>query len=390
MIWRNSLIVLVCSLLSIALSPVSGAAMQEARWSSLVNATWAGYKRLYIFCGEPCGNNLGLVFDPASQYEAVSEGVGYGLLMAVMMNDKQTFDVIYDAAHEVLLDDETGLFHWRADNQGNVIGRGSATDADQDIAAALIFAQRRVDAGEWVAHATRPYGERAHELIDAIWDYSVADGRYLKPGPYFGDGQNIVNLSYFSPAWYRLYDSFQETRRWDAVIDQGYISLNATPGAPRGLAPDWSDAEGAPAYPYCEQHGRPLEACSYDMRYEAVRVLWRVGLDCLWYGEPRACDWISRAAAFQRQQPDFAFARMYTLDGEPVVDYHDEAMLGMWLAGAVASGDHGLAARVGNLLQGRAVNAFTGGYWGDTSYYYYNQSLAWFGAALASGQFREL
>lgn len=136
-------------------------------WDAIVTTTWEGYKANYIFCGEPCGDDMGLVFDPNMGYQAVSEGVGYGLLMAVMMDDQATFDIIYDAAHAIMLDPATGLLNWRVDNTGAITGLTSATDAEEDVAAALIFAQSRVDRGQWTQHATRPYGERASALIDA-------------------------------------------------------------------------------------------------------------------------------------------------------------------------------------------------------------------------------
>jgi hypothetical protein len=210
--------------------------MGDINWKEMVRATWEGYKANYITCGESCGGNLGLVFDPNIGYQAVSEGVGYGLLMAVMMDDQPTFDTIYDAAHAIMLDANTGLFHWRVDNTGAITGSGSATDAEEDIALALIFAQQRVAQGEWTQHETRPYGDRANELIDAIYTYEVIEGRYLKPGNEWG-GREIINLSYFAPAWYRIFDQFQGTDRWRPVITYGYRTLFVTEGASRGLVP---------------------------------------------------------------------------------------------------------------------------------------------------------
>jgi len=360
-------------------------------WDELVAATWEGYKANYIYCGEPCGNNLGLVFDPNIDYQAVSEGVGYGLLMAVMMDDQATFDTIYDAAHAVMLDERTGLFHWRADNTGAITGRTSATDAEEDIAAALIFAQARVDRGEWVQHAARPYGERASALIDAIYTYEVAEGRYLTPGDdWGGEGQAILNLSYFAPAWYRLFDQFQGTDRWTPVITYGYRSLFVTEGAPRGLAPDWSTSDGGPAYDYCDATGRPRDACRYEMTFDAIRVPWRIGLDCLWFEDARACQWSQRSADFLASLPPDQVARMYDMTGAPVVGYQNEGMVGMWLVAALASDNTDLQQQLTRQLFTYGSNALNEGYWGGSAQYYFNQSLAWFGASLLSGDFQNL
>lgn len=360
------------------------------QWTNYTAATWQGYKDNYIFCGANCGSDTGLVYDPASDYQATSEGVGYGLLMSVMMDDQKTFDTIYEAAHQILLNPENQLFHWRVDASGNITGAGSATDAEQDIAVALIFAQSLVDRAQWTPYTDRPYGERASELIDAIWEHEVVEGRYLRPGDLFGDGREIINLSYFSPAWYRIFDQFQGTDRWQPVIDQGYESLYATEGSPLGLAPDWSTVDGKPAFEYCERVGRPLEDCAYEMRYEAIRTPWRIGLDCLWFKEDRACEWSRRSVAFLSQRAPGDFARMYTMQGATVVDYQDEAMIGMWLVSSLAADNARVQSQLTLLLLQRGQYALTNGYWGDTFHYYYNQSLAWFGVSLLSGEFRNL
>lgn len=359
-------------------------------WGAVVSSTYLAYRQNYIFCGENCGDNLGLVFDPSTGYTAVSEGVGYGLLMAVMMDDPYTFDVIYDAAHRVMLDEATSLFHWRADNSGSVMDVYAATDADLDIALALIFAQRRVDRGEWPQHSQRPYGDRARALLDAIYTHHIASRQYLTPGTLPGfDGINLVNLSYFAPAWFRVFNAFEGSDRWDPVIDQGYETLYTQKGAPLGLAPDWSSVDGQPALDHCSEFNIALENCQYQMGYDAIRVLWRVGLDCLWYDEDRACRFAERSAAFQREQPEAGFARMYDMDGGTIVGYRDEAMIAMWVFAAAAAGDSAMRERLADLLYNLG-DPVGNGHWNLTPDQYFNQSLAWFAAAYISGDFRNL
>ncbi|MCQ3931413.1 MAG: hypothetical protein DPW16_13230 [Chloroflexi bacterium] len=369
----------------------AGFEMDDADWPALVRASWEGYKQNYIFCGENCGNNMGLVFDPNMGYQSVSEGIGYGMLMAVLMNDPLTFNTIYDAAYQLMLDSETGLLNWRIDNTGTITGFGSATDAEEDIALALIFAEKRVERSEWTQHPERAYGEYANRWIDAIYEYEVGDGRYLTPGDdWAGEGQEILNLSYFSPAWYRIFDDFQGTTRWQPVITYGYRTLYVTDGARLGLAPDWSTSEGGPAYDYCNATGRPLDGCKYEMTYDAIRVPWRIGLDCIWFGDSRACDWSKRSARFLNTLPPDQFARMYDMNGVSVVDYQNELMVAMWLVAAHAAEDTALENRLGELLYGYAGSVLGSGYWSGTSQFYFGQSLAWFGAAVVSDDFRNL
>lgn len=360
-------------------------------WKALVSAGWEGYKAHYIFCGVECGNNLGLVFDPNRGYQAVSEAVGYALLMAVMMDDQSTFNTVYDAAQEYLLNEMTSLYHWQADTTGKIVGYYSAADADQDIAAALIFAQKRVERGEWEQHPRFPYGERAGTLIEVIYLFMVREDRYLVPSDEFeGEGQAITNLSYFSPAWYRLFNTFEGTDRWAQLINSGYRTLYMTQGATLGLAPDWSTSDGQPAFEFCDAHKRPREDCMYVMGFEGIRVLWRVGLDCLWFQDVRACEWARRGANFLNAVPSSQFARLYDLQGNVIIDYANEATVGMWMVTALAAEDESLQARLATEFTNYARHVLTDLYWGDTPQYYYNQSLAWFGAALFSGDFVNL
>ena len=69
------------------------------------------------------------------------EGIGYGMLLAVYFDDKATFDGLWAYANIHL--NAQGLMHWRIGPDGNVWGHNAATDADEDMALALIVADRK-------------------------------------------------------------------------------------------------------------------------------------------------------------------------------------------------------------------------------------------------------
>ncbi len=384
-------VLLILFMMGVLSWPGPVAAYQQS-WGEIVEDGWQAYQQRFIFCGEACGNNLGLVFDPAIGYQATSESSGYGLLMAVMMDDQNTFDVIYDATYTYFYKEDTSLFHWRADNTGAITGEGSASDADIDIAAALIFASNRVSDGKWTEHQTRPYNEAANDLIDAIYTYDLVDGIYLKPGDQFGGaGRDIINLSYFAPAWFVLFDEFQGTKRWQPVIDDGYQSLAASPGAELGLVPDWSRANGQPADEFCGQIGRDPNACDFHMRYDAIRVPWRQSAHCIWNQDPRACRWVQREVTFLKTLPDpVADARFFDMEGNITVEYQDTVMVSMWMTAVLADRDYQLLAAFSDAFTWNPTVGGAPGYFGDADDAddYFQQSLGWFAAALLSGDFR--
>ena len=78
---------------------------------------------------------------PSDGNDTVSEGISYGMLFAVYMNDKATFDAIWKYEQKHL--NAHGLMHWRISSSGTTTGSNSATDADEDMAFALVMADKQ-------------------------------------------------------------------------------------------------------------------------------------------------------------------------------------------------------------------------------------------------------
>src|SRR6185437_9569518 len=93
-----------------------------------------------------------------------SEGQSYALLRSVECNDPAMFDKVWQWTQthlQVRLDDN--LFSWKWKDQ--VIGQDAATDADTDIALALILASRRF---------SRPdYLKLALPILESIWKHEI-------------------------------------------------------------------------------------------------------------------------------------------------------------------------------------------------------------------------
>ena len=73
----------------------------------------------------------------------VSEGIGYGMILAVYMGDQSLFDNLWKYEQSHL--DGSGLMNWEIgpDNLTTSGGSGAATDGDEDMAWALIMADRQ-------------------------------------------------------------------------------------------------------------------------------------------------------------------------------------------------------------------------------------------------------
>ncbi len=221
------------------------------------------------------------------QDETVSEGIGYGMLLCVYMNDTDDhgrFDDLFQYYKDHL--NSNGLMNYKlnADGTPTADGVGDATDGDEDVAAALIFANKKWgDGGRW------NYTYEVQKVLKQIKQWDVEDNYTVNGGSPFSQRRPFpsptviqFNASYFAPAWYRIYGDFTgDSGFWNNVIAKGYQILYASryggndPNG-TGLLPHFSDDNGGVYNGNTYAYG--------DYQYDAVRVPFRVNLDYAWYG----------------------------------------------------------------------------------------------------------
>jgi endo-1,4-beta-D-glucanase Y len=222
-----------------------------------------------------------------------SEGIGYGMLLAVYANDQNTFDNLWK--YEQLFPDNHGLMNWYIAPDGNsVLGSGAATDADEDMAFALVMADKRWG-GQGSLSTT--YLAAAKTLIGLIWQYEVdASRNHVLTSGDQSDG-SVINISYFAPAYYRAFGRVTNAAsNWKLVIDTSYTVISATLNAQNGnsqngLVPAWSTPAGVPMTP--PGTGMPL----YH-QLDSCRTPFRLGEDYCWNAEPRALTYLQKITGF--------------------------------------------------------------------------------------------
>jgi len=243
----------------------------------------------------------------------VSEGIAYGMLLAVYADDQPTFDKLWQYSQRWL--DGNGLMNWYINAAGTqALGTGAATDSDEDMAFALIAADAR-----WGGRGslTTNYIDAAKTQIGKIWQFEVDHGRsdVLKPGDNFADG-SVINISYFAPAYYRAFGRVTgQTANWNRVAATSYDvierTLNAQNGnANNGLVPAWSTPAGVPMAPPGTGHPthHQLDSC---------RTPFRLALDYCWNAEPRALAYLQKINAFHAGIGAATLVDGYDLNGAP-------------------------------------------------------------------------
>ena len=167
--------------------------------------------------------------------DTVSEGQAYGMLLAEVTGDHAAFRRIATWTQDHLqLGD--GLFAWRADAAGTVVGREPATDADVLIAWALLRyrgpgAARFRQAGRRVAQAVL-----AHDLTTGPGGIPV-----LTAGPWATGRPATLDPSYWSLPALRGIAGATGDGEWSRLAAGAVTLTAALTQDGRLLPPDWAE-----------------------------------------------------------------------------------------------------------------------------------------------------
>ena len=365
---------------SVAASPTPAPPSLKDQAQLQLKAAWLGYKQDFI-------QSDGRVVDPQQGGVSTSEGQSYALLRAVWQDDREVFDRVWHWTHdnlEVRSTDRLFAYRWgKGDgDKWQIIDDSAASDADSDIALALIWAARRWNAPE--------YGQAALTIIQSLWDKTVVtlNGKsYLTAGDWSPTQLHpSLNPSYQSPYAFRLFAALDPAHNWLGVVDGAYdmiqgcstAQLNGLTGVK--LPPNWCGIDKQTGAFVTAQDFPKLDT---NYGYDAFRTMWRLALDYKWFGEKRALDFLKSSDTLRTKwSADGKLLAEYDFSGKPVGNHEDLAVYAGDLANFVLT-DPTLADQVVSrklLPTFRETSDHHAG-WGDLQNYY-TQNWAWFGLAL--------
>ncbi len=287
-----------------------------------VETWWKLYKKNFIL---PDGR----VQRPEHDFDTVSEGQAYAMVFSAFMNDKKTFDLIYDWTEKRLSrKNKTGdrllAWHWK---EGSVTDWMPASDADGDYAFALLLASYR-----W---KEKNYEEKALQVANDLLRLETVRGidnrLFLLPGLWGNEknGYLVQNPSYYSPAAFHMFYEITKDSQWLDLIETGYWILNQSGlglGELKGcgLIPDWCAVDS---------NGKILlaEGKSSDYGWEAIRIPMRIGIDKYWYNSERAGEILEKVyKALQTTNSGHREIKAtYRYTGEPSAAYSSLASIAM-------------------------------------------------------------
>jgi cellulose synthase (UDP-forming) len=212
-----------------------------------------------------------------------SEGQGYAMLRAVWSDDQPSFERIWKWTKAHLRVRGDHLFAWKWKDE--VQDRHSATDADTDIALALLLASRRFE--------EPGYEREALEVIGDIWELDIlpVHGAYYPTAGDWArrDPEAEVHIGYLAPYAYREFAKVDSAHPWSRVVDTSYELLHALYFERKlALPPEkvWVDANtGQIAL------ADPKTGQNADFSYDAFPIFWRIALDTSWNWPLAALDY---------------------------------------------------------------------------------------------------
>lgn len=333
----------------------------------------------------------GRTIDRSLNYLTTSEGQSYSLLRAVWIDDKEVFDRVLNWTNNNLQkrpDDELFAWKWGQNPSGkwDVLvdegGMNTASDADQDIALALIFASQRWN--------DKYYLDQALIILNDIWQkevYELNGNYYLVAGNWAKEEpQPTINPSYFSFAAYPIFAKVDPSHPWDKLKDTSYsVLFEATEGnlgfeKSVNLPPDWVNLDPTT--------GRVIEVIHDDKAThfsdDAIRVPYRVALDWQWHKDPRAKEYLEKLKFLDNEwQNRKKISKEYNHDGSISNDSECNSLYGMLLPAfaitAPKTADEIYVSKIAPLY-----NPDTEDFKEDIGYY--AQNLVWFGMAAYSNR----
>jgi endoglucanase len=258
-----------------------------ANASTATMAAYTSWKSTYVVSASPGMR----VARPENGNDTVSEGMGYGMLAAVYIGDKTTFDGLWTYAQANF--DSKGLMTWCIPGTGTgscTNSGGSATDGDEDMIFALLMASDQWSGTDYLTPAIA--------MITAMRNNSLFSDGTLQNGDNFNTADEY-NPDYFSPAYFPVFTKATGDKFWtEFALGANYGHLMALTGTD-GLVPDSSNVQNATVKATTNCSTAPnCCTCIPSYGYDACRTPWRIAMDWCFNGTAMAQAYLMKIGAF--------------------------------------------------------------------------------------------
>lgn len=302
---------------------------------------------VYFPAGRNADGPLAYLSDIA-HHDVRTEGMSYGMMIAVQLNKKAEFDALWNWAKTYMYignpaHPSQGYFSWSMKTDGTPNEETPAPDGEEYFAMSLYFASARWGNGTGIYN----YKAQADAILTTMRHRIQKTGptrfgprtvasmvneqaKMIRFVPVVGRG-DFTDPSYHLPAFYELW------ARWGPVADRAFWEQAAgvsrdffqkTTDPNTGLAPDYANFDGTP-------HPTRWNKMSANFSFDAWRTASNWSVDWAWWGKDvRERQLSDRIQRFFVSQGISSYGDQFTLPGIPLENRHST---GLVATNAVAS-----------------------------------------------------
>ncbi len=264
-----------------------------------------------------------------ANHDVRTEGMSYGMMIAVQLGKKAEFDAIWNWAKTYMYVSDPmapsyEFFAWSCKTDGTHNSEGAAPDGESYFAMALLFAGNRWPGGKGIYD----YYAEAEKLLSAMMHRQVIsapskNGIHTVGPMMHADPAMILFVpevmpdpftdpSYHLPAFYELWARWgpkEDRAFWASAAETSRDFFVETTNPVTGLAPSYANFDGTPHQNRFPQSG--------EFGYDAWRTASNWSVDWSWWHKAPAEPVLSdRIQKFFEEQGIDTYGPVYSLDGK--------------------------------------------------------------------------
>ncbi len=288
---------------------------------------------VYFSAGTNDNGALAYILDVYHQ-DIRSEGMSYGMMIAVQLNKKAEFDALWNWARTYMYHEEPnhpsyGYFSWHMNPDGTAIDETPASDGEEYFAMSLYFAAGRWGNGSGIYN----YKAAADRIVSDMKNRAVISGPTINgiraTGSIFDKEHKMVlfvplveyccftDPSYHLPAFYELWalwGSPADRQFWKEAAQISREFFIKTTNPVTGLSPEYANFDGSP-------YGSKWNDDFVNFGYDAWRTVMNWSMDWAWWGKDEHQRQLSdRLQAFFESKGIASYGDRWTLDGSGLLD----------------------------------------------------------------------
>jgi oligosaccharide reducing-end xylanase len=305
---------------------------------------------VYFSAGTNANGPMAYIYDIHNK-DVRSEGMSYGMMIAVQLDKKAEFDAIWNWAKTYMYHDDPkhpgyGYFSWSVKRDGKPNDEMPAPDGEEYFAMALYFAVGRWGNGTGIYN----YKAQADQLLTHMRHRKLITGQTVigprTAGNLFEPEHKMVRFtpdidnsehtdpSYHLPAFYELWALWgpeQDRPFWAeaAVVSRDFFQRVTHPTT--ALSPDYANFDATP-------WASPWNPRSANFQVDAWRTAMNWSMDWAWWAKDiREQQLSDRIQAFFESQGMSDYKSHFKLDGTPTGGVHSTGLVAMNATASLAA-----------------------------------------------------